>query len=285
MPELAFGQAEQLVDGIELVVGGSASITAHGAARLGLGVALVAVVGDDALGGWLRERLSDAGVDASRVRATSAAGTGASVLLDRGGDRAILTHLGAIGLLSPDDLHGLPDLPARHVHVASYFLLPADVRAALPAQLARWRAAGATTSVDSNDDPSRRWDVDALFAVVDIALPNEAEERALAAAGAWEGFDGEVVVKQGPGGAAWRRGEDSLSVPAPPPERLVDTTGAGDSFNAAYLAARFAGLDARTALAWGVAGGTLSTRASGGTAAQGTRAEIEQLARRVVGDG
>ena len=54
----------------------------------------------------------------------------------------------------------------------------------------------------------------------------------------------------------------------------VDTTGAGDTFDAAFLAALLAGHDDATALAWGDAAGRLATRALGGTAAQPTRAEL-----------
>ncbi|MEZ5193529.1 MAG: hypothetical protein R2734_14185 [Nocardioides sp.] len=116
VPELAsLRPGRAAVDfGIELVVGGSASITAQGGAARNRRRAR-GRRGDDALGGWLRERLSDAEVDASRVRATSAAGTGASGAArpwrgpgdphPPGRDQAALAR-------RP---HGLPDLPARHV--------------------------------------------------------------------------------------------------------------------------------------------------------------------------
>ena len=275
--DLAFGQAERLVDGIDLLVGGSASITAHGAARLAADVSLVGVVGADPLGGWLCEQLSSAGVDVSRVRVDDAAPTGASVVLDRGGDRAILTRLGAIGSLSAGDLEDLPDLPARHVHVASYFLLPPAAREALPSQLARWRTAGATCSVDTNYDPAGRWDVGGLLNSVDLCLPNETEAAALD----WTGYAGERVTKRGAAGADWEGGGDRVRVAAPTADDYVDSTGAGDSFDAAYLVARLEGRTPAEALTWAVAAGTLSTRGRGGTAGQPTRAELVELAARL----
>ena len=62
----AFGQQEKLVDSMSLVVGGSASITAVAAARLGLRVALVAAIGDDAAGHFMLAELARAGVDTDR---------------------------------------------------------------------------------------------------------------------------------------------------------------------------------------------------------------------------
>ena len=63
----SFGQREQLVDHAELVLGGSGAILAAGAARLGLDVAMVACVGDDALGRITLDALRAAGVDVSAV--------------------------------------------------------------------------------------------------------------------------------------------------------------------------------------------------------------------------
>ena len=59
----AFGQAERLVDEAALTVGGSGAIMACGAARLGLRVAIVGVVGDDLFGSFMREQLVGRGVD------------------------------------------------------------------------------------------------------------------------------------------------------------------------------------------------------------------------------
>ena len=86
-----------------------------------------------------------------------------------------------------------------------------------------------------------------------------------------------VVMKDGARGArAWWSGGES-AVPGSP-VTVVDTTGAGDSFNAGFLAARLSGHDLPEALRWATVAGALSTRAAGGTAAQATRADLTPAA-------
>src|SRR3954465_6807403 len=99
-----FGQAEQLLTAAELVLGGSASITAAGCARLGLRTALLAAGGDDGLGAVARDAATARGVE---LLAAPAAGrpTGLSVILaPPGEDRAILTLPGTIPVLRPADV-------------------------------------------------------------------------------------------------------------------------------------------------------------------------------------
>ena len=138
-----FGQAEQLLDDASLLVGGSASITAHGLARLGRPVSLVAAVGDDQFGAFLTGRLAEAGVDVGHVAVRPDLPTGLTVVLSRGDDRAMLTLTGALDSLTEADLHdALEDLQGsglRHVHVGSLFLLPSLGRL-LPAFLALARS-------------------------------------------------------------------------------------------------------------------------------------------------
>jgi len=77
----AFGQQEKLVDRMSLVAGGSASITAIAAARLGLRVALVAAIGDDAAGAFMLGELAAAGVDAAAVAVRPQSPTGMTIAL------------------------------------------------------------------------------------------------------------------------------------------------------------------------------------------------------------
>ena len=93
-PRPVFGQAERLVGSIRLSIGSSSVITACGAARLGLRVAMVGVVGDDELGRFMLEAMHDRGLETGDCRVASGRATGASVILGNGRERAILTTPG-----------------------------------------------------------------------------------------------------------------------------------------------------------------------------------------------
>jgi sugar/nucleoside kinase (ribokinase family) len=256
-----FGQREKLVDRMSLEIGGSASITAVAAARLGLRVALVAAVGSDAAGTFMLDALAKEGVDVSAVAIRDGLATGMTVALSRGGDRAILTALGAMDSLTAADIPGSLVARARHVHVSSYFLLADSLGPGLAAALAACRAAGAATSLDTNWDPAERWRDERLAAAIaqaDLLLPNEAE--ALAALGP------RVAVKLGARGVLVASGPSSLQQVSLPPVTPVDTTGAGDCFNAGLIAGLLNGLPLPRAAALGCATGALSTGALGGTA-------------------
>jgi ribokinase len=319
----AFGQREQIVDEAALVLGGSGSIMACGAARLGLSVAIAACVGDDPLGRFTREALAEAGVDTAAVQVLPGA-TGVTVALAREEDRAMLTARGSLAALDPA---AVPDEllhQTGHVHIASPFLQP-RLRDGLEALIGRAHTAGATVSLDSGWDPEERWEL--AVAAADVLLPNEQEAERLAAvvgggtagrasappletpsdlrppgrvfpeaatdarpagstyalpAGAALAALGPVVaVKLGAAGAVGFGAGEVVRVGAPVVD-AVDATGAGDSFDAGFLAAWLEGGGLERALALGCACGALSTRALGGTAGQPDRAEAEALAHGVA---
>jgi sugar/nucleoside kinase (ribokinase family) len=265
----AFGQREQLVDRAVLTIGGSAAIMACGAARLGLATALVAAVGADPLGDFVVEAVAGRGVDVSGVRRTDAA-TGITVILSRGDDRAILTASGAITALTPADVGRELLAGVRHLHIASYFLLD-GLRRELPLLVAAARDAGVTVSLDPQDDPAGEWrsGLPELLPHLDLLFVNEQESAALDTSACPL-----VVVKRGPQGATARTPDGEVRQPGVRVESL-DATGAGDSFDAGFLAAWLGGAEVREALALACACGALSTRALGGTDAQPTRAEAE----------
>jgi sugar/nucleoside kinase (ribokinase family) len=280
---LAFGQREQLVPTGLITLGGSAAIMACGAARLGLSVAFAGRIGDDDTGAYVRAALESRGVDTRALRTDPALSTPLTAVLNRDHDRAIVTAPGTLPATTGDDVPRDLLARCRHVHAASYFLMP-GLAAALPGLFAAARANGATTSLDTNDDPTGEWDpkgIAAVLPVTDVLLPNAQEARALsgthdlAEAAARLAAQGPlVVVKDGADGALAHDGHASLRVPAVRVEPR-DTVGAGDSFDAGMVAALLAGLPLPDAVALAAACGALSTRAHGGTPAQPTWDEAQ----------
>ena len=287
-----FGQQEQIVPAISLVVGGSAAITAVAAARLGASVELVAAIGDDAAGQFMLAELRRAGVGTGHVIVRGDLPTGMSVALSRGGDRAILTAPGGIATLTADDIPTRLLARARHVHLSSYFLMEERLASGLPAVFAAARAAGAVTSLDTNWDPSGRWGGTRLrevLAQTDLLLPNEAEALRLAGASTVDeavktltARCASVAVKRGGDGAILAGGGFRYQATLSAAAQVVDTTGAGDCFNAGLITALLAGRGPADALALACAAGTGSTSAVGGTAGCPDLSSALVLARKVT---
>jgi len=280
-----FGQGEVLLDDMALCAGGSASIFAAGAARMGLSVRYVSRVGDDLFGHYMVDQLRQAGVDTDDVMIDSSLKTGATIVLSRGQDRAMLTYLGAMATIGPEDVQ--PDMfgAARHLHVASPFLLT-RLRPVMSDMMRMAHERGMTVSLDTNWDPSERWAVLDLLDHVDVLFPNEAEllaitgqpdsEQALASL---VGKLRVVAVKRGAMGAMVATGDQRIGVPAYEVP-VVDTTGAGDSFDAGFLAGWLGGETIEHSLLLALACGGLTTTELGGFNGQPTREMAESLIRR-----
>jgi len=295
--DVRFGQVEQLVDRATITLGSSGAITACAAAAQGLRVAVCAVVGDDPIGEWTTEQLRGHGVNVGGVIRRPGRSTGMSVVLTRpDGDRAILTYSGTMPELTAADIDGDRLRTARHVHASSFFL-QRGLQGALPGLFAAAREAGATTSLDTGWAPDGDW-ASAGPALPDLhyLLPNAAECAHLAAAlleTAQEGpadqasadhaatvraaqalrrLGPDVIVKLGADGALAVTADGAVLVKgravAP-----VDTTGAGDCFNAGFIAGLLDRATTADALGRAVASGSLAVTGWGGTGRLATRAE------------
>jgi sugar/nucleoside kinase (ribokinase family) len=270
----AFDQTEKLVDSAILTVGSSSAIIACGAARLGIKVAFIGVCGDDVFGRFMLDELQQRGVDVSHVIMRPGEQTGLSVILNRGADRAILTHPGLIAALHAADITDAHLQCARHLHIASYFL-QTHLQPDLPALFRRAHSLGLTTSLDTNYDPTGKWlGFDDLLSVTDVFFPNRAEALALtglddihSAARELAARSLVVAVKLGAEGALVQAGEESIFASSLPVD-VVDSVGAGDSFDAGFLYGYLNGWDLAQSLRLAVVCGALSTQATGGTAAQ-----------------
>jgi sugar/nucleoside kinase (ribokinase family) len=196
------------------------------------------------------------------------------VLLNRAGDRAILTYPGCMGALRAEHIDRALLLRARHLHVSSYFL-QTGLRPGLPELFEQAQSLGLTTSLDPNWDPAEAWEpVTEVLPHTSAFLPNRAEACAIAkvsdaseAALSLAKAAGTVAVKLGAQGALAVGPTQDARV-AGFPATVVDTVGAGDSFDAGFLYGYLKGWDLEKALRMGVLCGSLSTRATGGTDGQ-----------------
>ena len=275
----AFGQVEKLVDSAALTIGSSSAIFACGAARLGLKVSFIGVCGDDVFGRFMLDEMHKRDVDIENVIQVPGGSTGLSVILSSGVDRAILTHPGLISALRAEDISDDLLRQTRHLHVASYFLQTA-IQPGLPNLFRRARSLGLTTSLDTNYDPSEEWlGFDELLSVTNIFLPNEKEALSLsreenvnlAASRLGPRIDA-LAVKIGAAGALGVSASQMVKV-ASIPVRVVDTVGAGDSFDAGFIYGFLQKWELEQALRLACVCGALSTQKAGGTGAQPTLEE------------
>ena len=284
--DIAFGQAETLVERGTVTVGGCSAIMACGAARLGLHVAFVGVFGDDAAGRFMLEELSARGVDTSACVVLPDRSSGLTVHIVRRGaerDRAMLTSPGCVGELTASMVERALVGSVRHLHVGSFFLLP-KLAHGLAAVFASAREAACTTSLDTQGDSEGRWrgGLREALGESDLYFPNQSEALAVALSLGADPAAGndlrrgletiavlgpQPVVKCGAQGAVTLADQTVVRSTAPS-VAAIDTIGAGDSFDAGYVYGFLQGWPVARCLAFAAACGSLSTRAEGGVDAQ-----------------
>jgi sugar/nucleoside kinase (ribokinase family) len=231
------------------------------------------------------ERLRERGVDMTGV--VHGTKSGVTVILPHGVQRHILTYPGTIAELRFEDLDLSYLASSRHFHMSSLFLqrgLLGDV----PELFRRMKSAGLTTSLDTNDDPEDRCGggFEKILPFVDILLPNEREAMRLSRADDLETALSRlaekveiVVVKRGANGAIAVQGGRRFSAPAVPVE-VIDSVGAGDSFDAGFLHEFLRGADITKCLSYGNLCGAFSTTDCGGTEAFRDPSRMEEFLRR-----
>ena len=252
-----FGQVEQLVDSYSLEMGGSCSIFACQAAKLGLRVGILGCVGDDNFGELVIRRLEECGVDTGYVRVDPTLKTGLGLALCKDGDRAILTYPGTLSALTPADVTDEFLASARHLHYGSFFL-HTGLKPQAPEIVQRARDLGLSVSLDTNWDPDEAWNstLQAVLPRVNVFLPNEQEARFIsrrdslsaAAVRLREQGVGLVAVKRGAAGAEVFAPEGHYVRNIAPADPGGDGIGAGDSFDAGFLAAWLRDMDVARSL-------------------------------------
>jgi len=287
LPEQMPTERELLATGFSMTLGSSSAIVAHNLSSLGSRVGFVTRAGDDALASIALLRLSTNGVDLSRVVRSEGAGSGVTLILPHGPQRHILTYPGTISDLRFEDLDLEYMASARHFHMSSLFL-QRELLPRAPELFQKMKAAGLTTSLDTNDDPDDRWDdgIEQIFPYLDILLPNEREAMRMAQADDLEaaiarlgGKVRTVVVKLGARGATAIQEGKRFNASAARVE-VVDPVGAGDSFDAGFLHQFLRGADLTTCLSCGNLCGAFSTTGAGGTEAFRDHARMQDFLER-----
>lgn len=266
---------EKTFAGFDLILGGSSSITAFNLASLGPRVAFVGVIGRDPLGDFVEARLAAASIDLSHLKRSNRERTGITIWhTNSKGQRAGLTYPGTIPLLQASDVKTDLLARARHLHVGHYFLLEQFHKQA--GRLFRTaKEMGLTTSVDCNYDPREKWDsaLRDVLRYTDIFFPNETEAKRLTGSRSAESaalrlseLARIVAVKLGAEGVLVHTEGRTIRKPARK-VHVVDTTGAGDSFNAGYLARFLTGGNVSQCASAGIAAAARCVTRVGGTAA------------------
>ncbi|MCU1224183.1 MAG: carbohydrate kinase family protein [Edaphobacter sp.] len=262
-------------------IGGGATNTACALARLGRTVSLVGVIGtSDA--GWFEDRLREFGVSSDGLEETGG-NTGVTVSVSMLDDRSFFSYVGENDRLVPRlwleaVLASLRR--ARHVH----FAMPLGRELAMHL-LPALRASGCTTSLDVGFRPDWLRDVANLDTCrsIDYLLPNEREASLLCNSDSSNylsfaqdiGFP-QAVVKLGSRGAAMFANRRNYTVFSPS-VHVMDTTGAGDAFDAGFIDALLDSASADDCLRRACICGALSTRSAGALTALPLRAELESI--------
>ncbi|MFN8377480.1 MAG: carbohydrate kinase family protein [Anaerolineae bacterium] len=276
MPELG---KEVYAGDFAVAVGGSA-IVAAALHRLGAKVGLIADLGSDPMSQMVSNLLDELGLDRRLIRVHDHPLPQLTVALSFPHDRAFVTRF--VRPDQPPDMRALLAAnPARHMHVCGFLALQET-----PDIVDLVHESGMTVSLDMgwDDEILREPHVRNAISKCDIFLPSRNELCAImrteeAVDALKQAVDlmpeGIVVMKDGSRGAiAGHHGKFEHA--SPMQVKPVDTTGAGDSFDAGFLYAYLNGLPLSQCLRFGNVCGALATTAVGGAVAAPTLQEIQQ---------
>jgi ribokinase len=279
-------EAEVIAERAVLIPGGAGGTMALGLRLLGGSAALAARVGEDAFGALALRNVEAAGVDLSLVQRDPEAVTGVvTILVQSGGGRTMISHGGAnrnldVAQFRPEQVSGRDALV-----VSAYSLLGGRQREYSRAVIAAAAGAGVPVFVDLSTGAvdSLGGELFGAIAGVDYLLMNQHEALTLtgsrnlseAVHGIQERGFANVVVKVGEHGSVIVKGRHSELVDPHQVDDVIDQTGAGDAFTAAFVHAILAGADLREAARLGNIAGAIAATELG---AQGRLVSAEELA-------
>lgn len=235
---------------VMLLPGGSAANVAVWAARCGLDTHFVGKIGRDRMGQLAIDDLDHEGVSHNLVESDANLTGSVAVFVDHTGERSMVSGHGADFFLLPSELPRPEIRSARHLHLTAWSFFTDPPRSAARAAAHLARDAGATLSFDpASFQMIEEMGVEHFLEVtqdlgIDIFLPNKEEGETLTGCKDPTDMAREldrlypsalVILKLDAEGALVWQGGSAHHVP-PATNKLVDATGAGDSFAGAFLA-------------------------------------------------
>jgi sugar/nucleoside kinase (ribokinase family) len=278
---------EVLAGHMTLTLGSSSAIFASNLSTLGSKVTFVGNLGHDNFGDHIIASLKSRGVNTDHINRSVKQNTGATIVLNFDEDRAMVTYPGAMKYLSLQDISSEVLKQSKHLHLSSIFLqsgLIADVVKLFK----KAKEIGLTTSLDPQWDPAEKWDLDLkeLLPYVDIFMPNITELKSLTKSiDLPSGIDklkavaNKIVIKDGSSGAYLWENNELIHQPSFLNKEVVDSIGAGDSFDSGFIHHFLLGKSNKECLEFGALTGAINTTRSGGTGAFENLSLVKTIAK------
>jgi sugar/nucleoside kinase (ribokinase family) len=267
---------------ITMNIGGNGAISAVSSSRLALEPVLVGNIGNDRIGDHLIEELKRAKVEIKHVEIDKNSPTSVTLALARAdGERIFFHHIGANAQLSVDNMNKVPLENMDALLLSSIFILPGINFDAVESYLKKVRGLDIPTCLDVAWDPTGTWDLKGILNQIDFFLPNEDELLHISKTDTFDmaaeyinkNMIGTLIVKQGQKGCTVFADNSSKKIKAPK-VNAVDTTGAGDVFNAGFIFEFLKTRDVISSAKFAVHAASLSVTRIGGTSSAPDEKEV-----------
>jgi len=264
---------------VDVMPGGGALSTTIALQRLGLRAGWIGMLGTDFFSHFITHVMEREKLDQTLVKQLDQPLQRVTVALSYPQDRAFVTYVDPLERDLPAIYEALERVEFRHLHFAG---LVVDEK--VPALVDACHAKGISVSMDCQyrSETLSVPLIREILGKIDVFIPNESEALRLTetdnlptALDRLSAAVSYLVVKQGPQGSTARRGNTQVHCPAIP-TKVVDTTGAGDVFDAGFIAAYLNGKDMAECLKWGNICGGLSVRAAGGSTTAPTLSQLSE---------
>ena len=267
-------------------LGSSSAIFASNLSTIGVSVSYCGCIGTDNFGDKILDDLIAKKVNIQNIIRSKTSGTGITVALNFGQDRAMVTYPGAMNELTASDITDDMLSQTLHLHVSSVFLQP-SLKPGLVDLFKRAKDLGITTSLDPQWDPKEEWDCDwnNLLPLVDVFFPNIEELKNITKkkcqANAIDSIKNKaniIVVKKGTEGATIFYKNEMFEQPAFINNDFADAIGAGDSFDAGFISLFLQKKSLKECAKFGAVCGAINTTKKGGTTAFNDLNTVKRIA-------